>query len=716
MRNYFILPKIMLITLFLSSKVMATDDQPVAWWKFDHALDKAQDTISKIEDTIQGNFKFVSGSSGSALKFDGYTTCIKRNATKAPKISDAFTIEAWIAIGAYPWNWCPIVSHESTVSLNSSQDRICWPEDVSDKSMIAGYYFGVGPRGELGLMMAVDGKWQVCKSKDYAISLKEWVHVVGVYHRGKGIIIYINGEEVGTLSFKEGFTAAEGMDLLIGMNHEKREPSHPVRAFATLPAWYSFDGIMDEIKIYDHVLVADEIVNVYAEQKPATAPDFPPRIMPSGPKGTGKFGAYYCNLKYYEEWDALWRVGEHSDIVVQFDNSPVRVVFWRGTRYSPYWVMENGLLMADQGTESFNRQEGCYEHMLDAKCHFSHVRIIENHNARVVVHWRNRPISSRQSPSQPDDVSGWSDWVDEYYTFYPDGIGVRKVILHTTGRPLGSEEVIALCHPGQRPEDVIELESMTLVNLKGQSHTYSWAQGSPILKQGGQYVDFGEDQGDKPLIMMINLKSKIKPFQIFEPECNMRIFAHEHREDVSHFPWWNHWPVAQVPSDGRYCQAADRASHFSLAWGGPPRHRGPDNTSWECWLYGATDRSAEELSTLAKSWVKPPELKIKTAGFKSEGYDLTERAYLLVREEARLDSALEFQVLASTDSPVVNLALVIKNWGRANAALKIDGQNIPSGKNFRIGHVNRLDSSDLVVWTTKESVKPISISLLPIDK
>ena len=38
------------------------------------------------------------------------------------------------------------------------------------------------------------------------------------------------------------------------MNREKVTPSNPVRTYATLPAWYSFDGIYDEIKIYNEAL------------------------------------------------------------------------------------------------------------------------------------------------------------------------------------------------------------------------------------------------------------------------------------------------------------------------------------------------------------------------------------------------------------------------------------------------------------------------------
>ena len=68
---------------------------------------------------------------------------------------------------------------------------------------------------------------------------------------------------------------------------------------------------------------------------PVAESEIQPRRMPSGPKGPGRFGAGYCKLKYYEQWDALWRVDEHPDVLVRFDQTPVRVVFWRGSRYSP---------------------------------------------------------------------------------------------------------------------------------------------------------------------------------------------------------------------------------------------------------------------------------------------------------------------------------------------------------------------------------------------
>lgn len=66
--------------------------------------------------------------------------------------------------------------------------------------------------------------------------------------------------------------------------------------------------------------------------------------LPSGPPGPGPFGAYYTRLTFTPEWDAPWRVDDHADVVVRFDNGGHRFVFWRGTSYIPCWVTGGGPL------------------------------------------------------------------------------------------------------------------------------------------------------------------------------------------------------------------------------------------------------------------------------------------------------------------------------------------------------------------------------------
>lgn len=662
-------------------------EQPIAWWSFDKedgdGERRATDRAARITDAIEGNFTRVAGVTGQALRLDGFTSVIRRLSAAAPRLTGAFTAEAWVALATYPWNWAPILDHE--------------------RDGHEGFYFGIGPLGNAGLQLAVDGRWQTCQTKA-AVPLRKWTHVAAVFDPRSGVALYLDGAPAGQCTATGAFSSPEGLDLLIGMNHEKRVPSHPVRPQATLATWYTLDGIVDEIKIHGSARPAESIRAAVASAKPPTAPEIPKRVMPSGPAGPGRFGAFYTKLSYYPEWDALFRTSEHSDIVVQFDGSPIRVVFWRGTRYSPVWVMEDGTWMADQSAEHFTNHEGCFEHMLDPQNRYSHVRIIENTPARIVVHWRYAPVSVRQEFSQVDERTGWADWVDEYFTFFPDGLGVRKVVMWTSGRPLGPSEFIVLAQPGQRPEDIIHLDALTLVNLKGETQVYSWAEDTP---------DFTTNmRPDSPVIQVVNLKSRHKPFEIFEPGARMRVFRHEQRKDVSAFPWWNHWPEAQVPSDGRYAVAPDRPSHFSLSWGGPPIHKIGENKYYATWVYGATVKPPAELAPLARSWAQPPALRLTGEGFTGGAYDRTERAYVLQRSGEAAGPAA-FELSASTESPLINASIVVKGWGDREASLSMDGRELKAQDGVRTGLVRHLERTDLVVWLPVSATKPVSVRIAP---
>lgn len=673
------------LALLIPAPAADAQERPVAWWSFDEAdgARQATDKAGQIADAIEGNFTRVPGVRGRAVRLDGFTSVVRRLSAAAPRIRGAFTAEGWVALAAYPWNWAPILDHE--------------------RDGHEGYYFGIAPQGHAALQLAVDGRWQTCRT-DRALPLRKWTHVAAVFSPDSGVTLYLDGAPAGQCAATGSFASVDGLDLLIGMNHEKRVPSHPVRPQATLATWYSLDGIVDEIKIYASARDAASIRDEAGAASPPSTPDIPPRVMPSGPPGPGRFGAFYTKLSYYPEWDALWRTSEHSDIVVQFDDSPIRVVFWRGTRYSPVWVMEDGTWMADQSAEHFTNHEGCFEHMLDPQNRYSHVRIIENTPARIVVHWRYAPVSVRQEFSQVDERTGWADWVDEYYTFLPDGIAVRKVVMWTSGRPLGPSEFIVLAQPGQRPEDIIHLDALTLVNLEGDTHVYSWAGDTP---------DFSNNmRPESPVIQVVNLKSTHKPFEIFEPGARMRVFRHEQRKEVSAFPWWNHWPVAQIPSDGRYAVAPDRPSHFSLSWGGPPIHKIGDNKYYATWLYGSTTQAAAELAPLARSWAQAPAMRLTGSGFTGGDYDRTQRAYVVQRSDAA-SGALAFDIIASADSPLLNASIVLEGWGDRGAVVEADGRTLTAKDGLRTGVVRHLERTDLVLWLPMSSTVPVSVRIAP---
>jgi len=211
--------------------------------------------------------------------------------------------------------------------------------------------------------------------------------------------------------------------------------------------------------------------------------------------------------------------------------------------------------------------------------------------------------------------TGFGEWGNELYYIYPDGVGVRKVLPGYGGW----QETIFLNEPGTRPEDNVELEACTLVNMDGESETYTWEHGYP------------EFDLDDAVIQMTNFKSKFKPFMIYREGGGFEVFNLEVRPAYSHFPWWNHWPVAQTYSDGRSANAPDRTAHSSLSWGDP---------GGEAAIYGMTDKSAESLVALARSWNRPPKIKVSGSAYQNDGYDYTQRAYLLKakRQGAKLDA------------------------------------------------------------------------------
>ena len=663
---------------------------PVAWWSFD-AVEGRQvlDGASGTRDEVRGHFRIVTGAAGRALKLDGYTTRVVRAAGRAPRLSGEFTMEAWVALAAYPWNWCPVLSQESDGP--------------------AGYSFGIGPRGEFGIRVCIRGEWRACVSPA-KLPLRRWAHIAATFREGSVLRVFLDGKEVAAEPVAGRVSYAGDADLLIGMNPDKRKPSHVVGpGVGTLAGWYSLDGILDEVKVFDRALGAGEVERDRASGLPAAPPDLPVPALPSAPPGPGRFGAYYTHLRYDKDWDALWPAGPAADVVVEFDGSPVRVVFWRGTRYSPAWVMENGQWMADQSVEVWDGTEGCYEHMQDPWCLHSQVRILDSGPARAVVHWRYAPVSSRGHFWRPDDRTGVGLWVDEYYTFYPDGVAVRKVVWPAASlgpdSPSELQETIPFVQPGQDVGDILEPEALTLLNLKGESRAYSWP---------GPWDD--PDRGDgllpeAPNIQVVRLKSRAKPFVIFEPGCRMHVYVGRVRKAVADFPAYTHWPVSLIPSDGRYAVAADRVASFSISFTDPPRHEGPDATTWASWLYGTLSGPAEGLVALAHSWVRPPALIVRRGDFSSEGYDISQRAYVLTCRTPGRPGSLECEIRASEDSPLANAALIVRGWGDHEARANLDAAAGGGARAVRVHRAAGLDGTDLVVWLETRSARPVRMVL-----
>jgi hypothetical protein len=442
-----------------------------------------------------------------------------------------------------------------------------------------------------------------------------------------------------------------------------------------------------------------------------------PLRLPSGLDSKGPFGAYYASLKYDLDWDKHWRIGDYADVVVNFDQAGYKFVFWRGTSYIPCWVTETGVWYTNEFVErrGFHspNTEGCVEPMSDKQCRFSHVRIIENTDARVVIHWRYAPIDVNYEHPFTDPVTGWSDWVDEVYTIYPSGVGVRKITLQTNRPDLWTEfqEAIVINQPGTMPEDNIELGAISLANMKGESKTFYWNE------NGGPEFD---DAPDRSSIFKVNLKAPHSPFALVTPPSeNGLITSYLGHAPTSNFNFWDHWPVSQDASDGRIATSAERPSHSSLAHIGLP---GMADTEWKPYktdgikvtklmLHGMTDKAAEDLVPLAKSWLSPPDLILKSTGYTSEGYDRTQAAYIITADTPDKPVPLSISINASKKSPVINPAFVIKNWSDTDVVLKMNGDTLKKSEDYRIGYDRTFKGYNLIIWLEKQSESTLNIQI-----
>ena len=661
---------------------------PVAWWRFDEGHgDTTVESVSGQEYEIAGHKSYwKKGVSGTALQFDGYTNMVSMPSARAMSITNDLTVEAWIAIGARPWAWVPIIQQ-------------------------GGYFLGVdntryeGDDARFAFRVQSGTGWTgiVCRIE---VDVFRWMHVAGTFDRDTGMVcLYVDGEPVDGEDDEDG-PVAEG-NIQIGKGKDQKYDMGLLSSFG-------FDGLMDEVKIYNAALSEAEVKESYKYLKPTDAMrddlDMQERVFPAGAT-TGKFGARYSRLEYYETWDSLFRFGDHADIVVEFDQTPIKFVFWRGPAYTPMIVSPDGYWYTNEFNEDWHREEtqgkGCAEPMSDKQCHYGHVRILENSPARVVIHWRYPQVTVSHWQPNYDDETGWGDWSDWYIYIYPDGVACKKMINWSTNWipdetreepfPREFQETKVVFSPGQTPDEVIEpYETLTLATRDGWSRSYDWADGPP--RRFGRVPDVE--------MQVVNL---VGAYDAFTIEDVFEWFVYGGRGvGYSQYPICNHWPCAQIKSDGSYCWHNDRAHATGFSQLPPEVYASGEIWQERIMMEGMSSQSLAELRFLAGSWMSAPTVS-GAKGCTSQGYDRAQRAYVLTAH----DSTISLRMNASESSPIANLCFVIKNWKKGDSAsLKINGEIRKSGPDFRQGIIRDTDGTrTMVIWIKYESTSVVHIQM-----
>jgi hypothetical protein len=329
------------------------------------------------------------------------------------------------------------------------------------------------------------------------------------------------------------------------------------------------------------------------------------------------------------------------------------------------------------------------------------------------VHWRYALTDVLYNIGEQNPITGWGDWADEYYTIYPDGLAIRHFLVHGPLDRYSITEPATLNNPGEKPEDNVSMEAATLANMKGESRTFSWETWPSNGDIRGRFFNAVPDAN----IAIVNTKSKFRPVYVFEAGALIIPYgggAIETRPWFSKFPIWNHWPVAQIPSDGRDALALDRVSSSAILSPEPPMaRRAKDGAVEGRFLMGLTDQPISAALPIARSWLEPAKLNVVGGDFAHDGYDRNDRAHHLHRL-SNTDSKLTLSVQASDKSPAVNPALVVDGWGRAKVALRLNGKLAVEGQDFRVGHIDQLKGSSLVIWVRAHLTEPATLSLTPV--
>ncbi|ASP37593.1 hypothetical protein CHH28_02410 [Bacterioplanes sanyensis] len=650
---------------------LSPGDQLLAHWRFDElqgtSANDSQGAAHASIDSHGGHWH--AGVSAGALLLDGYRTQAQVNGNALNNLNSEFSVQAWLNLAALPWNTAPILHRSQQFGQQ-------------------GFYFGVGADGKL--LVTLNG--QTVQSGQ-AITRQQWAQVaVSV---GQDIVLYINGNEAAR-AVRQADVQMPNTPWLMGLNNIALAASDGVRAddldeYHHFSSIFGLEGLLDEVTVHNAALSPAAMADAYQsvqQQGLAQLPHQPkPRALPDVNVLPQQFGASHTRLDFHPQWDNLWRVPEYEDIVVRFDDKPVSYVYWRGTSHGMNLVTDN-YWMSDQSVEMiipdltdpendgvpFNNIVTLAEHMSDKAALRTHVRLIENSAARVKVHWRYAAADVFGTPILDNA------FIDEVHTIYPDGIAIRSVFYHPAAN---SDEGPApgvvfyqdfqwLAGPGQRAEQFMHRNAVSLAELSGSAKDLIYPYEYQDDEEGQSIPEVGQ-------IAVLNSKTPWKVFGIaqgntFYPSGNDERSSHISYEG-SDFPFagpWNHWPVAQIPSDGRFARDYDRVSHFALGV------LEAFNYGSGSMMYGFTESDANALGdptalqALAKSWHQPATVQV-VSGVQSGSvrYNKNERAFEM---QYGSGSEVQLQFQASTEQPLWNPALVIKRWPNSSLpAVSVNG-------------------------------------------
>ncbi|WP_086074337.1 GH32 C-terminal domain-containing protein [Paenibacillus camerounensis] len=286
---------------------------------------KALEQVSNLEHDV--NYVFNSarymdskdprwtprGVKGGALLFDGYSNDIEVNASDTIPVSDALTVEAWVAPRSYEWG---------------DGNKLSAIVNQSDQDKAEGFALGMYRHGTWSFQAGIGGQWVQVWVNDHPLEKYKWNYIAATFDKGTGEIkLYLNGEQVASRSTPINVPITSSTaSLIIGKNN------NPVE-LAGLFSYNMFSGLIDEVKLQNKALTGQEILAEYENVKTlhgGAVPEIPAGDIDEDP---GVFDWDQHRPQYHAMPPQNWMNEAHAPIY--FDGK--YHLFYQHNPQGPFW-------------------------------------------------------------------------------------------------------------------------------------------------------------------------------------------------------------------------------------------------------------------------------------------------------------------------------------------------------------------------------------------
>ena len=198
---------------------------------------RVSDLSDSRRDATAENVEWTAlGKSGGALDFNGRDSFITLPDPEAINRLQAMTFSAWVNLRTMPSDFSGIVSRRMPSEL---------------------WWFGVKNGLGLQLYLSGTGNGGDRTTGTGTIATGSWCHAVFTYESGRASAVYINGKPLNVVPVTGSLPGDEGTPVRIGRGVGPSE---------------TFDGIIDEVMIFDRALTAEEVARLYEAGKDTPLP------------------------------------------------------------------------------------------------------------------------------------------------------------------------------------------------------------------------------------------------------------------------------------------------------------------------------------------------------------------------------------------------------------------------------------------------------------